>query len=224
MRKYKDFKEIKKAYAREQKRLLKDYIKRVKDSKISVDLLAEKYWIKDNLTRGQYQKAITRNLDVNTLKELAISKEISKTNKKISDFEIECNEIASSDDIKQITIRVDWVKNNTWGMNPHCEVLTSNGYYLGSASGCGYDKLSSAIAEALNQDLSIKKLLYNGFEKALRQGKTPHEVVGYGCGYKTPYFEGGIGYSSIKRIFDNLGATKNEWYDTKTSDLMFIEF
>jgi hypothetical protein len=42
------------------------------------------------------------------------------------------------------SINVDWVKSRTWGKNP---VIKYHGEKCCSVSGCGYDKLSAALAE-----------------------------------------------------------------------------
>ena len=81
------------------------------------------------------------------------------------------------------------------------------GKYTG---GWGYDKLSSAISEVLNEYLPLKELLYNYKEKYLFENKliqaNNHEIFGYGSGYGIlPYFEGGVGVSSYYEIFNTIG-------------------
>ena len=81
------------------------------------------------------------------------------------------------------------------------------GKYTG---GWGYDKLSSAISEVLNEYLPLKELLYNYKEKYLFENKliqaNNHEIFGYGSGYGIlPYFEGGVGVSSYYKIFNTIG-------------------
>ena len=81
------------------------------------------------------------------------------------------------------------------------------GRYTG---GWGYDKLSSAISEVLNEYLPLKELLYNYKEKYLFENKllqaNNREIFGYGSGYGIlPYFEGGVGVSSYYKIFNTIG-------------------
>lgn len=221
---YKEFKEIKREYARVQKKYAQNNISTLNSLKESTNELLSRWWVKDRTTPMQRAKAFKGLITTKELKKIVADKIKREANKKIEEFNIKCDEIAKAEDIKTITIRVDWVKNKTWGMNPHAESITSNGYFFGTASGCGYDKLSTAVASALNQDISILKRLYNEFERALRKGLSPRDAIGYGSGYTYPYFEGGVGYGSLKRIFDNLGAKVNQWNETKTSDFMYIEF
>ena len=81
------------------------------------------------------------------------------------------------------------------------------GKYTG---GWGYDKLSTAIAEVLNQYHPLMKLMYEYIDnKMFEEGSLTinnHKVLGYGSGYGIlPYFEHGVGVSSFYKIFDNLG-------------------
>lgn len=140
---------------------------------------------------------------------------------------------ASSPDAHKIIITVNWVKSKTWGMNPHAEIKVfedaPGGYYEyhGTASGCGYDKQSAAIAEALNQSRSILKALYiaeNNRLQLTEEGDTSRRaVIGYASGYNAlPAFEGGCGVSCFRKIFENIGF---KWEDTasgKTFDVYTI--
>lgn len=115
-------------------------------------------------------------------------------------------------------ITVEWVINPYWGNNPRATATSNNGTTYGKASGCGYDKLSAAIADSLNANPAIMRMLYEAAEKALREGKQPtrqgmaagcvswRDILGYGSGYSLlPYFEGGCGVSCIQNIFARCG-------------------
>jgi hypothetical protein len=130
----------------------------------------------------------------------------------------------ANDNILSITINIDWVKNRTWGYNPHATIYTNNGDMTeGRASGCGYDKESTAIAEALNKNNDILKLLYTFKNKKMTAKKTNnHDILGYGSGYGVlPYFEGGVGASSLLNIFRKLGYSISE-HHTEKSDFYTI--
>jgi hypothetical protein len=137
--------------------------------------------------------------------------------------------IENAPDVDKIKIAVDWKKSSTWGMNPHAEVSTVDGVFRGFASGCGYDKLSSAIASAFNQSSAILKLLYEAKEKALEENGNDKEkafaVVGYGSGASCmvrPYFEGGVGVSCYESIFEGLGYTWEHVADGKYFDAFYV--
>ena len=117
-----------------------------------------------------------------------------------------------------ISIRTEWVRNSTWGRNPHTEIyVQSEGYFEGRASGCGYDKESAAFASAAKGSFSLEKILCELKESALEEGKSDksetsctginnREVCGYGAGYEPiPCFEGGVGMNSIISIFRKYG-------------------
>lgn len=140
-----------------------------------------------------------------------------------SDLEL-LEQIAKTERPEKFTIHVEWVKNPYWGNNPHAEVITKNEKYFGSASGCGYDKQTTAIAEAANQSLQILKILCSKKELELRKGKTGknRDIIGYGSGsYAIPKLEGGVGISSFKNIFESCGYEWND-YSGESYDMYII--
>lgn len=117
-------------------------------------------------------------------------------------------------DAESVTIRVQWKHSRTWGYNPHAEVIVNQANrYTGTASGCGYDKRTAAVGDALNQSAVILRMLYMAKEKALEAGWTPADkahsnraCIAYGAGYGAlPYFEGGVGMRSFKAVFEACG-------------------
>lgn len=117
--------------------------------------------------------------------------------------------VMAADDVKSITITVEYRKNRTWGYNPKAfiKVESVNGYFerfeSSSIGGCGYDKESTAIAEALNQCNGLLKKLYRLKNK--RPADSNRDVIAYGCGYGIlPSFEGGVGVSCMYNIAEAL--------------------
>ena len=105
---------------------------------------------------------------------------------------------------RNLDIMVMWKKSRTWGANPTAEAMTETARTSGFASGCGYDKESAAIANALNQNPAALRVLYELGEAALARGESAASktscsgyswgrCIGYGAGYSVlPYFEGGV--------------------------------
>lgn len=137
-------------------------------------------------------------------------------------------------DIKTVAISVTWKRSATWGFNPTAEVII-NGVqsYVGRASGCGYDKRTAAIGEALNQSDIILKMLYLAKEKALAKApakirKNPEasngDLIHYGAGYGVlPYFEGGVGMTSFYGVFEACGLRCTHSHGTNTTDYYYFE-
>lgn len=101
-----------------------------------------------------------------------------------------------------IIIKVDWTRSRTWGYT--AKASDNFGHVSDVASGCGYDKASTATAGVLNQILPILKRLYLAKDK--EAAKANHEALGYGSGYGVlPYFEGGVGVSCHVDILKRLG-------------------
>ena len=120
----------------------------------------------------------------------------------------------------EIEISVEWKKSRTWGANPTASLRMWGGEFnrfSGHASGCGYDKESAAIAEALNQSLSIKKALYKVKEESPKIDN--RDLFGYGSGYGIlPYFEGGVGADCYRSIFQKIGFSWAKVGSGKTFD------
>ena len=147
------------------------------------------------------------------------SKRIKRKYEKVIQSELEVlKQIEEAEVPNEITIHVDWVKNTYWGNNPHTTITDGKRRYFGSASGCGYDKRSAAIAEALNQSYSILKILCNKKEHELQIGKTGTngKLIGYGSGYSAiPNFKSGVGIESFRRIFENCNYNWNDYSGEK---------
>ena len=144
------------------------------------------------------------------------TKEVEKqTAKKMDQVK---NIYATIENMEDINIIVQHKKTNL-GYQYKATLATEktriDGKYTG---GWGYDKLSTAIAEVLNQYQPLMKLMYDYIDdKMFEEGSLTinnHKVLGYGSGYGIlPYFESGVGVSSFYKIFDNLGLKLTEVAD-----------
>lgn len=165
--------------------------------------------------------------------ELATKRATKDIEKKTAAKLAKLDRVKNAPDLVFISVSVDWVKSRTWGYNPRVEIRTNTGTFYGTASGCGYDKESAAIANALNQCDSVLKALYLLKEKGLCSGlsdKSPtactgvdnRTVCGYGAGYSIlPYFEGGVGTSCFWPILKSCGF-KTSAHHTKHADFYEI--
>jgi hypothetical protein len=108
------------------------------------------------------------------------------------------------------SISVEWAKSAIWGYNPTASATISNTdkyeYTNGHASGCGYDKLSAAVASALNDSEIIRATMINGIRK-LNAAKKAKSYMVYGL-TDSLGFSGGTGVNCYKNIFEILGY---EW-------------
>lgn len=213
-------KQVKKENQKELKKAISNLNKAKKEDFTNLWYYSEK------LTKRQKEKLENKEITTKEVKEILKNKIIEEYQKRT---EKELNRIETikkaSDELQAIAINVEWIKNPTWGYNPHATVYTNtNGSTEGRASGCGYDKESAAIAEALNKNNDILKLLYNYKNKKMTAKKTnSHDILGYGSGYGVlPYFEGGVGVPSLLNIFKKLGYTITE-HHTNRSDFYTIQ-
>lgn len=101
-------------------------------------------------------------------------------------------------------------------MNPRVRVAAERVATYGSASGCGYDKESAAIASAFNQNPEILKILYDHAEA----GETFLYGVDVWAGL--PSFAGGCGVSCFYSIFEACGYTFRQVASGKMFDVYEI--
>lgn len=124
--------------------------------------------------------------------------------------------------VKSLTISIEWKKSRMWGHNPHATAMVS--YHDGTyehregykASGCGYDKASTVVAEIFNDFLNYKlwaiplDILQNK-----ERGKTPYGIVAHyesgkfntdGIDRNYRYYSGGIGMSCFPAISEYIGG------------------
>lgn len=121
------------------------------------------------------------------------------------------DEVKAQPRLESLTITIQWKKNRTWGSNPHAtgEAITTEGRRLvgtATASGCGYCKRSTVIADLFNQFLRHK--LYDSAVLARLAIKKP-----YGMSFPKDdrkwlaCFDGGIGEGCYKQISEAIGGT-----------------
>lgn len=166
--------------------------------------------------------------------EFATARAFREIDKKTAAQLAQLDRVAAAPALSYLSILVDWVRSRTWGYNPHAEAMSNAGTFTGTASGCGYDKESAAVAEALNQCDSVLQLLYTYKENALAAGESDESktascgrsngsIIGYGAGYGAiPYFEGGAGVSCFWSILKKCGFEVRGHHGTH-SDFYTIE-
>lgn len=166
--------------------------------------------------------------------ELATKRAYKQIDKDTAEKLAKLERVANAPDLDYISICVEWKRSSTWGMNPTAYARTNTESTSGHASGCGYDKESAAIAQALNQCDSVLKALYTYKENRMKEGQNDHSgtactghdnrhIIGYGAGYSTiPYFEGGVGASCFWNIFKKMGFETHGDHSGKHSDYYHI--
>lgn len=175
--------------------------------RFSTDYMYNKYKAGETTHENAYKKAYTK---------------MAKTMYKERDKKLEkLAKIEQAEDIEQIRISVEWKKSTTWGNNPHVELSAYSSYSCcaakATASGCGYDKESQAIAEALNSIDGVRKLLIEKLDYI--NEKKPYGINQYNT---IPAFSGGVGTNCFTSFFKNIGWKVTEMHG-KTYDSYVIE-
>jgi len=180
------------------------------------------------LTPYMEKKFKAGEIDIEAAQKSAIKRIEKDFSKRLAHTIEKIERAENAPELLSIDISVEWKKNRTWGNNPTAEVRAWTGKYnaetgTGTASGCGYDKESAAIAEALNSCPSVLSALYEVAEQMGARQEEYREKIGYGSGYSIlPYFEGGVGVSCYYQIFDAMGYTMRHTASGKTFDVYTV--
>lgn len=191
-------------------------------------------WYGTNLVKVKYKNGeLEEEKAYNRALKRAIKEKTQDKIKKLNKIEL----VEKAEDLEYIKINIDWIRNRTWGANPKVEIRTNQGIYYDAASGCGYDKESSAVAGAFNQSPEVLKVLYTLAEKMIKEvGDIAYyytgcsdciswrNSIGYGSGYDIlPYFEGGVGISCFESILNKCGYIWRYMGSGKMWDCYYIE-
>lgn len=219
-------KNIIKAISNEQKERLTTFIAEVNEIQSIEDLNVWRF--NDLLPKGKKMTGFASIEQARQYlierKQKAVYKEIERTTAKILD-------IANSGTLHSVKISVEWKRSRMWGSNPTAECWATfvnkdgdmDSVYIktGSIGGCGYDKLSTAVAQALNEVKPVLKALYR--VKNNNVAAKNHDIFGYGSGYGIlPSIEGGVGISCYPAIFEKLGYEFKTVASGKTYDVFEI--
>lgn len=125
----------------------------------------------------------------------ALDKELKKKLEKV-------DRIANALDFDFIRIDIEFKKSRIWGHCPAVCAYVDRKEFKGYASGCGYDKESAAVAQAINKSDSVLKMLYTLKEKELAASEIRNNI--------DLCFDYGVGLNSIWEIFKKCGYTVTE--------------
>ena len=211
----------------ESKKEIAKFKRQLKEEKTIDDILS-KWYYKSLLTPTTVKKEWS---SLRELKDYLIKRELKREQKKLDRQKTKVSNILNSEkNVHSITINVEWKRSATWGHNPTATAIinfddhTRQQFSSGSIEGCGYDKESTAIAEALNKCNELLKKMYSIKNKKCNTKRNNHDVFGYGAGYGIlPYFEGGVGTSCYYDIFNKLKMEFKRVSGSKSFDVYVAE-
>ena len=190
----------------------------------------------DNLTPYRKQQLKAGEITPEQAAEIATKAATRKAEKHTAK---ELSRLAAAEqapELMSVEISVEWKRSRTWGANPTATVYaeTAAGYVTttGSASGCGYDKESAAIAAALDKIPAVIRALCEKKEAALKSGaaagneysSSNADLIAYGAGYGAiPYFEGGVGTNAHRNVFEACGLACQLERHHKNSDFYIFK-
>ena len=191
---------IRKAIADHEAETLDKFNKEI-ETKTASDILANWYWKK--YTTQKTLEAIRNTAPeekpaadiLAKMKAKKAREEAKNTSKRLEDLALaESCKLPES-----FNISVEFTSSRTWGSIPHATVTAEQRRTFGTASGCGYDKESAAIASAMNENPEIMRILYDHAERGDGFPYSVHTFAGL------PSFDGGCGISCFRSVFDACG-------------------
>jgi hypothetical protein len=127
-------------------------------------------------------------------------------------------------EVAEIVFSISWRKSRMYGSNPLCEakIRFKDGsplyeYAEATASGYGYDKESTVIAEIFNRFLKYK--LYRPLLPTDRDREERGAPYGIMRGDTYKYFEGGVGVNCYYAISEAIGGKFTHVASGKTFDV-----
>lgn len=208
-----------------QNELGKEASKRFTEFKNEVNAMqsTELNWrLRDVLPKG---KDVSQ-LPLPKLQEYLINRRYKQDEKSLNDKLKQLKTISEGGELISATISVEWKRSRMWGSNPTAEarVETTKGWFVfnsGSIGGCGYDKLSTAVASCLTQCNALLNSMYH--IKNERPTEDNRTIFGYGSGSGLlPSIEGGVGVSCYPKIFNTLGFEFKTTASGKSFDVYTI--
>lgn len=161
--------------------------------------------LREMLTDNQLEKYTSGTLTREKSLELARKKAAREAKKRADRYRERLTAAEGENRPADGLLVIRWKRNPTWGWNPHAELYVGGETFTGRASGCGYDKASAAMSEALNACPAIMRALY-AKEDERPEGVTRREWIGYGSGYGIlPAFEGGVGVRTLCEVLTACG-------------------
>ena len=134
------FKELEEAIKQEHQNRLKERLEKIKTGEGLKQVLSfENKTYKGNI-KEKLIKHLTNETQKKTEKELRTIREINE----------------SEEFNSELVITIEWKKSYMWRTNPRA--YTNYGFTSESIGGCGYDKKSTALAQALNSHKPLLKL------------------------------------------------------------------
>ena len=147
--------------------------------------------------------------DAKTLEKI-IKKHTRRAKKATAERLQKLKEVEDAELPQVINISVEWHRSTVWGYNPTATITAERHRTYGKASGCGYDKESAAVAEALNANPEVMKIIYKYVDDG---GSLPY---GASVWAGLPSFAGGCGIGCYRSIFEKCGY---EWRQVASGKL-----
>lgn len=197
------YENIRKAIADHEAETL-DKFNREVETKTAAEIL-ESWYLKQYTTPKTFEAIKNTAPEEKPAAEILAKMKAKKAREEAKNTARRLEKIAAAENAKtpgSVNVSVEFVRSRTWGYNPRATVTAEQRRTFGTASGCGYDKESAAIASAMNDNPEIMRILYDHAENG--EG-FPYSVYTFAG---LPSFDGGCGVSCFRSVFEACGY---EW-------------
>jgi hypothetical protein len=191
----------------------------------SINNILENWRFSSYLTKANKMKSWQ---SVGDLKNFILQKRIKQDAKFKCEQSRRLNPIFNAKEVKYISLSIDWKKSKMWGHNPQATAKvtyidnTIEIFYSDRITGAGYDKESTAFANAINQVNGILNKMIS--IKNDNISKDNRDLFGYGTqGDFMLTFAGGVGVSCYYRVLESIGYKLNHIANGQTFDVYTIE-
>lgn len=210
------YENIKKAIADHESETLKKFSNEIRTQ--TAKQLLDSWYYRDYMTPATFEAMKQTEPTETAPAELLAKMEKKKAREEAKNTAKRLEKLAQAEQAataNYIDISVEWVRSRTWGANPHATVTGEKVRTFGTASGCGYDKQSAAIASAFNENPEILKIIYDHAEAGQPFPYSVNTFAG------VPYFNGGCGVSCFESVFKSCGyifrcTGSGNWFDCYT--------
>jgi hypothetical protein len=126
--------------------------------------------------------------------------------------------------VQSFSITIEWKKSRTWGANPHAyaDVIYKDGTRgqtkTYKASGCGYCKESTVIADIFNELLKYRLYEFTANDKLPYGIRIWESELG-----TRRYYEGGVGASCYYSISEKIGGELKKLASGKSFDVYHFD-
>lgn len=205
------YENIKKAIAAHEKKTLAEFNEKIET--MTAEEILDSWYYREQATPKVFEALKATAPEEKPAADIIKKIEAKKARQEAKRTAARLDKLAAAEAAHSVTafnVIVEFHRSRTWGWNPHATVRGWARVTEDSASGCGYDKESAAIAGAMNANPEIMRILYDHAETGEDFPYSVHTFAGL------PFFDGGCGVECFRAVFAACGYEWQQFGSGKT--------